>query len=252
MNPLGPNPWDGVVEAARQYERSLLRTLFRVRLAATLAWLVGYIAAVAITVLGFVKMWSDDAGMGIGFGLMLLGTSLSLLMGRRLDRVRNRFEDISWSLIKTHAGPASDEERDGVVNRQAGGDDVRTAAVRVRRVRQLRKGLVSTIGELWPKPPVANLEQDWTQDGTFADHNGTRVRCYDDVALLEPTGSEPDSNGSIIMLPAGTSGTVLFFTTGEPCLLELEYEVDGMVLGVVEASKTKLHLRNEEKYLSQR
>jgi len=40
----------------------------------------------------------------------------------------------------------------------------------------------------------------------------------------------------------------LFFTTGEPCWLELEYETEGAVFGVVEARKTKLHLRNDEKY----
>ena len=93
-----------------------------------------------------------------------------------------------------------------------------------------------------------DIRQDWTQDGTFADSDGIRVRCYDDVALLKDTDSEPDSNGFVITLPAGTSGTVLFFTTGEPCWLEIEYETNGMVFGVVEASHTKLHLRNEEKY----
>ncbi|MFC3077774.1 hypothetical protein ACFODL_06705 [Phenylobacterium terrae] len=93
-----------------------------------------------------------------------------------------------------------------------------------------------------------DIQQDWTQDGTFPDADGTHVRCYDDVAILEPTASEPDSSGSVIVVPAGTSGTVLFFTTGEPCWLELEYEMEGMVFGVVEASKTKLYLRNDEKY----
>jgi hypothetical protein len=68
------------------------------------------------------------------------------------------------------------------------------------------------------------------------------------VILLEPTDSEPDNNGSVIALPAGTSGTVLFFTTGTPCWLELEYETPGFVFGVVEASKTKLQMRNEEKF----
>ena len=92
------------------------------------------------------------------------------------------------------------------------------------------------------------IQWDWTQDGTFADAEGSRVRCYDDVALLEPTGSEPDGKGSVIMLPEGTSGTVLFFTTGEPCWLQIEYETEGVVFGQVEASKVRLHLRNEEKY----
>jgi hypothetical protein len=92
------------------------------------------------------------------------------------------------------------------------------------------------------------ISQGWTQEGTFDDANGVAVRCYDDAALLEEAGSTPDDEGSVIILPAGTSGTVLFFTTGDPCWLELEYETDGMVFGVVEASKTKLHLRNEEKY----
>ncbi len=92
------------------------------------------------------------------------------------------------------------------------------------------------------------IPQDWTQDGTFADSTGARVRCYDDVVLLEATNSEPDSNGSVLTLPAGTTGTVLFFTTGEPCWLELEYGTTGMVFGVVKAARTSLHLRNEEKY----
>jgi hypothetical protein len=95
---------------------------------------------------------------------------------------------------------------------------------------------------------AADIQQGWTQEGTFPDSDGTRVRCYDDIALLEVTSSEPDSNGAVIMLPAGTSGTVLFFTTGEPCLLQIEYVTAGMVFGIVEASKTRLHLRNEEKY----
>ena len=93
-----------------------------------------------------------------------------------------------------------------------------------------------------------DIRQEWTQEGTFPDNHGTRVRCYDDVALLEDVGSEPDSNGSVIILPAGTTGTVLFFTTGKPCWLHIEYETTGMVFGIVEASKTELHLRNEEKY----
>jgi hypothetical protein len=95
---------------------------------------------------------------------------------------------------------------------------------------------------------MADILQDWTQGGTFADGDGTAVRCYDDVVLLEPTTSEPDSTGSEILLPAGTTGTVLFFSTGQPCWLSIEYEVPGMVCGVVEASKAKLHLLNEEKY----
>jgi hypothetical protein len=93
-----------------------------------------------------------------------------------------------------------------------------------------------------------DIRQDWTQDGTFADSTGTLVRCYDDVALLEATHSEPDSNSSVLTLPAGTLGTVLFFTTGEPCWLQLEYETAGVVFGVVEGSRTSLHMRNEEKH----
>lgn len=93
-----------------------------------------------------------------------------------------------------------------------------------------------------------DIKQVWTQDGTFKDAAGIDVRCYDDIALLEDTGSEPDGNGSIISLPAGTTGTVLFFTTGDPCWLQIEYEADGAVFGVAEARKTKLHLRNDEKY----
>ena len=95
---------------------------------------------------------------------------------------------------------------------------------------------------------MADIQQDWTQDGTFTDSYGNNVRCYDDVSLLEAAESEPGGNGAVITLPDGTSGTVLFFTIGEPCWLQLEYETPGMVLGVVKASKTKLHLRNEEKY----
>ncbi len=95
---------------------------------------------------------------------------------------------------------------------------------------------------------ATDIQQDWTQDGTFADRDGTPVRCYDDVILVEPTNSEPDSKGSVISVPEGTSGTVLFFSTGEPCWLNIEYEAPGLVFGVVEATKTKLHLRNEEKH----
>ena len=95
---------------------------------------------------------------------------------------------------------------------------------------------------------AGDIQQGWTQEGAFTDSNGARVHCYDDVALLESTRSEPDRNGSVITLPAGASGTVLFFTTGEPCWLQIEYETPAMVIGVVEATKTKLHLRNEQKY----
>ncbi|ALG59967.1 hypothetical protein ABC955_01965 [Citromicrobium bathyomarinum] len=93
-----------------------------------------------------------------------------------------------------------------------------------------------------------DIQQGWTQDGTFKDANGDDVRCYDVVALLEAAASEPDPAGSVAMLPAGTSGTVLFYKTGQPCWLELEYETDRRIFGIVEATKTKLHLRSEEKY----
>ena len=88
----------------------------------------------------------------------------------------------------------------------------------------------------------------WSQDGTFEDAFGTAVHAYDDIALLEDWGSQPDSKGSIIPLPKGTSGTVLFYTEDKPSILHIEWEVPGAVFGVVEAAKTKLHLRNEEKY----
>lgn len=74
---------------------------------------------------------------------------------------------------------------------------------------------------------ATDIRQSWTQEGTFADSEGAQVRCYDDVVLLEATSSEPDNNGSVIDLSAGTSGTVLFFSTGEPCWLELEFEAPG-------------------------
>lgn len=95
---------------------------------------------------------------------------------------------------------------------------------------------------------AAGNRQDWIQEGAFKDADGVDVRCYDDIALLEAVASEPDEDGSVITLPAGTTGTVLFFSMGEPRWLELEYETDGMVFGFVEAAKTKPHLRNEEKY----
>jgi hypothetical protein len=105
-------------------------------------------------------------------------------------------------------------------------------------------------GKVPKETPVKaeDIRQEWTQDGTFSDSHGTRVRCYDDIALLESVSSEPDSNGSVITLRAGTTGTVLFFTTAEPCWLQIEYESEGMVFGFVEAWKTELYLRNEEKY----
>ena len=94
-----------------------------------------------------------------------------------------------------------------------------------------------------PVVRASDIQQGWTQYGAFADSNGVEVRSYDDVALLEPMGSEPDGNGAVTTLPAGTTGlpagttgTVLMFTTGEPCWLELEYTTSGMIFGVVEAS----------------
>ncbi|GHH13592.1 hypothetical protein GCM10008023_14190 [Sphingomonas glacialis] len=95
---------------------------------------------------------------------------------------------------------------------------------------------------------LADVQQEWSQDGTFADADGTLVRCYDDVAVLEHARSEPDGNGHHCEIAAGSTGTVLFYSTGDQCWLELEYELPGRIFGVVEASKTRLALRNEEKY----
>jgi hypothetical protein len=94
----------------------------------------------------------------------------------------------------------------------------------------------------------ADIQQEWSQDGTFVDSEGVRVRAYDDVELLEAATSEPDANGSVLLIPAGATGTVLFYSTGEPCLLQLEYDMPGMIHGAVEAHKTRLFQRNEEKY----
>ena len=95
---------------------------------------------------------------------------------------------------------------------------------------------------------AADVQQEWTQEGGFADADGTLVRCYDDVAVLEDVRLEPDGNGHVSEIAAGSTGTVLFYSTGTPCWLELEYELPGVISGVVKASKTRLATRNEEKY----
>ena len=91
------------------------------------------------------------------------------------------------------------------------------------------------------------IQQGWTQEGTFQDADGALVRCYDYVAVLEDVESEPDSNGSVVKIPAGSTGAVLFYSTGTPCWLEVEYDLPGAIFGVIDAGKTRLAIKNEEK-----
>ena len=95
---------------------------------------------------------------------------------------------------------------------------------------------------------TGDIDQEWSQDGTFFDKNGRAVRAYDDVRILVDAEAQQLGHSPTLVLPAGTTGTVLFYSTGDPCYLDVEFEVPGMAVGVVKASDVEYFLSSEAKY----
>ena len=98
--------------------------------------------------------------------------------------------------------------------------------------------------------PIDYSDADrWTQDGTFPDVDGTPVRAYDDVILLEEILSDDDFGSQV---PARTIGTVLFHCADAVGLLQLEVypvpERDGVDIGYARPRQVRLHQTNEQKY----
>ena len=89
----------------------------------------------------------------------------------------------------------------------------------------------------------------WTQDGTFAGADGKSVHAYDDVVLLRDIKPENDPTSPYVV-PAGTTGTVLFFSdrVDGVAQLELYWDPKAVVLGYEDQRHLRLHMTNEEKY----
>ncbi len=92
--------------------------------------------------------------------------------------------------------------------------------------------------------------EDWTQDGAFIGSDGRPVRCYDDVVLSRPIPVEGGVRTDVTEVPAGTTGTVLFYSRGPVGIAQLECDVgeDAFAFGYEELWRLKLHMTNEEKY----
>ncbi|MBC7669621.1 MAG: hypothetical protein H7236_14510 [Gemmatimonadaceae bacterium] len=99
---------------------------------------------------------------------------------------------------------------------------------------------------------VFDIEKEaasWTQDGSFRGADGKPVRAYDDVVLLRDIVPENDPKSPYIV-PAGTTGTILFFNeradgVAQP---ELDWDPVAVVLGYEDQRHLRLHMTNEEKY----
>ncbi|MDP3803689.1 hypothetical protein [Brevundimonas sp.] len=101
------------------------------------------------------------------------------------------------------------------------------------------------------KLPRDQMESEtWTQDGAFAGSDGRAVRCYDDVVLSRAIPVDGGVGTAVDEVPAGTVGTVLFYSTGPVGVAQLECYVgdDAFTFGYEELSRLKLHMTNEEKY----
>ena len=103
------------------------------------------------------------------------------------------------------------------------------------------------------KQGVFNLDVEatsWTQDGTFCGADSRPVRAYDDVVLLRDIKPENDP-ASPYVVPAGTTGTVLFFSerVDGVAQIELDWLPDqAIVLGYEDQRFLRLHMTNEEKH----
>ena len=137
--------------------RAQLRALLIIWMAASLTWVAGYCAAIAISVFGFyegVKSSASEATTLVNLGLMAVGSGLGLLLSFLYVRIRDRFEDLCWELIKADGGTSVDGTADTcVLRRQVDGSDARLAAVRARRSQQFTKRLQVLIERAWPRSP---------------------------------------------------------------------------------------------------
>jgi hypothetical protein len=97
----------------------------------------------------------------------------------------------------------------------------------------------------------SNYDALWTQDGAFSGADGKSIRAYDDVALLREAPIESSQfETKLKTAPAGTTGTVLFFTPGPDGVAQLELNLDaqGLCFAIEETRFLRLHMTNEEKY----
>lgn len=90
---------------------------------------------------------------------------------------------------------------------------------------------------------VENIE--WDQCGTFFDVDGSNVKVYDDVIVLEKSIG---TDGEVIT--EGEIGTVLFFSKSSQSLVELEIcrNDDEMIFLIIRGNSVRLHKTTEEKW----
>jgi hypothetical protein len=134
--------------------RSQLKAVLLIWGAATLAFIVGYFASLAITVYGFyevVKAFSSDDPTFGSLGHMALGCGLQLLIVLLFFRIRDRFEHYCWQLVSGDAGTSiSIALGSQVLVRQADGEANHLDEVRARQSRRLSKRLQVLIEQAWP------------------------------------------------------------------------------------------------------
>jgi hypothetical protein len=90
----------------------------------------------------------------------------------------------------------------------------------------------------------------WKQEGWFQGADGRRIRAYDDVTLLRDVLPENDGNAAYLAR-AGSTGTVLFFSSRPDGVAQIELEFgpwNAVVLAYEDQRFVKLHMTNEEKY----
>src|SRR5579871_4695385 len=94
----------------------------------------------------------------------------------------------------------------------------------------------------------ADFEGRWVQEGAFADADGNSVRAYDDVMLTREIPVEAGVRTQVASVPAGATGTVLFFVPGIDGVAELEIAVadNAFTFGIEETRRLRLHTTNEE------
>jgi len=138
----------------RETIRSQLRTALLVWAAAGLAFILGYGAAVAVTILGLfesARSFSSDNPTLSGIGPMMLGTGLQLLLVFVFLNIRDRFEHRCWQIIAADIGlPVGDAMSTPVVAQLADGEDRFASDVRARQSRHLSKRLGVLIAQAWP------------------------------------------------------------------------------------------------------
>ncbi len=76
-------------------------------------------------------------------------------------------------------------------------------------------------------------DRNWFQDGYFLDGDNKQVKPYDDVRLLIPATLVEAGTISVDKIDENTIGTVLFYSDGDPPLLEIECFIgDGCAFAV--------------------